>query len=262
MEKGIRVLNSNRLKWIAIVLMLIDHVGAALNALARYAAAGSGWTQHFTDDFYFMRLIGRMSFPIFAFLIAEGCANTSNINKYLRRLLIFALLSQLPYQLFLSRIYGYDSMFDVAQLNVLFSLAAGVICVICYRKFRESGSWLWVLYILVIYCVVPVLRMEYDLCAITIILLCYIFRPKKPGEAENIVTGSHTAQALCCMVVSFAYYALTGGGVVQGLMAALSGVFLLMYNGEPGSRRGKWFFYVFYPAHMVIISGALMLLMA
>ena len=79
---GIRILSSNALKVIACICMLIDHVGLVL-----------------MYNKWYMRAVGRLAFPIFAFLIVQGAAHTSNIRKYILRLAVFALISEIPFDL-------------------------------------------------------------------------------------------------------------------------------------------------------------------
>ena len=77
-----RIINASVLKWIAVITMLIDHVGVV-----------------FFPEYSIIRWIGRISFPLFAFLICEGYRHTSNIWKYFLRLGIFAIISEIPYDI-------------------------------------------------------------------------------------------------------------------------------------------------------------------
>jgi hypothetical protein len=98
------------LKWTAIITMTSDHIGAVLY-----------------PDYTFLRWIGRLSFPLFAYLLILGIRNTSNIKKYFIRLFIFALISQIPF--FLAIDVG---PFD--HLNIFFTLSSGLIFVYYFRK--------------------------------------------------------------------------------------------------------------------------------
>ena len=98
------------LKWIAIITMTVDHIGAVLY-----------------PDYTFLRWIGRLSFPLFAYLLILGIRNTSDIKKYFIRLFIFALISQIPF--FLAIDVG---PFD--HLNIFFTLSSGLIFIYYFRK--------------------------------------------------------------------------------------------------------------------------------
>src|SRR5690242_15645907 len=93
-------MNALQLKLIAFGTMLIDHIGVTLNAIYRYNIAGFEMMNVTSDAYDSFRVVGRLSFPIFAFLIAEGCAHTHDLKAYRKRLFFFGLLSQLPYQAF------------------------------------------------------------------------------------------------------------------------------------------------------------------
>lgn len=98
------------LKWIAIITMTVDHIGAVLY-----------------PDCTFLRWIGRLSFPLFAYLLILGIRNTSNIKKYFIRLFIFALISQIPFFLAIG-----TGPFD--HLNIFFTLSSGLVFVYYFRK--------------------------------------------------------------------------------------------------------------------------------
>ena len=107
-------MNSFILKIIACITMFIDHVGYAI-------FNGPSWFNY----------IGRIAFPIFAFQISEGYAHTRNIKKYLVRLLIFALVSQIPFMLFVSLVN------DDFSLNVIFTLLFGLVSIVIYDKYNK-----------------------------------------------------------------------------------------------------------------------------
>jgi len=121
------------LKIVAIITMLIDHIGAFI-LLNKNEFAHS-------QTYYVMRSIGRMAFPIFAYFIANGCKHTKNINKYLLRLGIFALLSEV--------------IFDIAQkneinfffhTNIFYTLFLAVLGIAIYEKGKSmKQQWLLLL---------------------------------------------------------------------------------------------------------------------
>ena len=104
------------LKWIAVLTMVIDHVGAIL----------------FPDQIW-MRVIGRVAFPIYAYCLAEGFRYTSDYRRYLGRLALFAILSEIPFDL---AFYGVP--FSFAHQNVFFTLTLGLILLWVLERCREQ----------------------------------------------------------------------------------------------------------------------------
>ena len=126
-------MNAQRLKLLAILSMTVDHLGKILNSLHRYITYGEEFTHYMTDNYWQMVVIGRLAFPIFCFLIAEGCAHTKDIKKYISRLAVFAVISQIPYQVFNTAKTGFDNgigfLFQYTSGNVLITLTLGAVAV-------------------------------------------------------------------------------------------------------------------------------------
>lgn len=236
----------NVLKWVAIAAMLIDHTAAVMG----------GWLPPLCSGL--MRDVGRMAFPIFAYGIAQGCVYTHSARRYLGRLLLFAVLSEIPYRLALeagSRSFGLH--------NVFFTLLAGAACCQIVKFCKSKGKhWAWAAVVpvgaIVLLC--EILGTDYGGFGVLCVLLPYLFWESKP--ARIIALGS--VVAFLYVVVShfqgFSYplwwmenpSAL--GGMLRQTLFALAGVGLIaLYNGQPGSKKGKWVFYVFYPAHLLAL---------
>ena len=111
-------LTSDILKILAVIFMVFDHLWATI-------VSGNDW----------MTYLGRLTFPIFAFQIAEGFIHTSNIKKYTLRLLIFALISEIPFNLF----YG-GSWFYPYHQNVMFTLLLGLLAICQIDKIKKENS--------------------------------------------------------------------------------------------------------------------------
>ena len=240
----------NILKWIAIASMLIDHTAAVFGL---YIPLGFGWDLH-----DLMRGIGRMAFPIFAYGIAQGCVYTHSARRYLGRLLVFAVISEIPYQLALG-----DGSLGFGFSNVFFTLFAGAACCQVVKVCRSKGKrWAWaaVAPVAVIVLLCEMQHTDYGGFGVLCIVLPYLFWESKP--ARIIALGS--VVALIYIVVNhfqgfsmplyWIYAPENVGSMVRETLFALAGVGLLaLYNGQPGSKKGKWFFYVFYPAHLLAL---------
>ena len=203
-------ITSYQLKWIAIVTMLIDHIGAVL----------------FPGEMI-LRYVGRISFPIFCFLLTEGVRYTRDIRMYMLRLGGFAILSEIPYDLAF-----HGRVVDPRYQNVFFTLLLGVILT---YLLEHSAEWpLKVVEILLVMAAADFLRTDYSYKGILLIAVFYLMR-------ENL-----WIKTACGAVWNFLW-----NGSIQGY-GALAMVPIAMYNGERG-RRMKYFFYVFYPAHLLVL---------
>lgn len=204
-------LNSFQLKWIAIITMLVDHTGAVL-----YPAMS------------LMRMIGRISFPIFCYLIVEGFFHTKDIYRYMTRLGLFALISEIPYDLAF-----HGQILEFGGQNVFFTLLFGV--VLLYVMQKSGDILIKIIEVFLVMWAVQMLRTDYSYRGICLILIYYLFREKK---AIQIGAGA-------------AWNLLSGFGQIQnyGVFAAVP---LALYNGERGPKI-KYFFYLFYPLHLVTL---------
>ncbi len=203
-------LTSFQLKWIAIITMLIDHVGAVL-----------------FPQYWVLRYIGRISFPIFCFLLTEGFWHTRNIRRYMIRLGGFALISEVPYDLAF-----HGKVVDPKHQNVFFTLLLGVILMYVLKRSRELP--LQALEILMVMCAADLLRTDYSFKGILLIAVFYLLR-------ENL-----WLKTACAALWNFLW-----NGSIQGY-GALAMIPIALYNGEQG-RKMKYFFYVFYPAHLLVL---------
>lgn len=198
------------LKWIAMISMLIDHTGAVL-----------------FPQYIQMRMIGRLAFPIYCFLLVEGAVHTSDIRKYEIRLLLFALVSELPFDL------AFYTRVDFRHQNVFFTLFLGLVVVEQYQKRRQKlSSFLIFIAAMVLS---EVMHTDYSAAGIVFIVLFYLLYQYKTGKQAVFV------------VANFLMY----GTSVQAY-AGLAALPMLLYNGKRGPSM-KYFFYVFYPLHLLIL---------
>lgn len=204
-------LNSFQLKCIAIFTMMIDHIGAIL-----------------FPQVLWMRCAGRIAFPIFCFLLVEGYFHTRNIEKYIFRLGIFALVSEIPYDLAFR-----GNILDGEYQNVFFTLALGVGMMYCLEKYRETGKKF--ICVLLTMWLANTMSVDYGYKGILLIAIYYFLRTQRTEK----------------MILAAGWNLLWGKIQSFGVLASL---FLMNYNGERG-RSMKYFFYVFYPIHLLILYG-------
>ena len=168
-----------------------------------------------------MRGIGRLSFPIFCFCIVEGFVHTRNVKKYLIRLFIFALITEPIYDL---AFFGRTLYLDYQ--NVLWTFLIAMLMLMAVKKYSQS-ILLKVIIILIFALIAWLLKTDYSYIGVIIIAIYYLYREK------NWVKLGATAILFLDMAV---------------IGAALT----CLYNGEKGKGL-KYLFYVFYPAHLLLL---------
>ena len=222
------------LKLLAMALMLCDHLWAALPA---------------APDL--LTHIGRIAFPIFAFQIAEGFARTHDRKRYLLRMLAFAAISEVPFDLF----YGGTVFYPFHQ-NVMFTFVLAILLLLGVEKFRAKGRIAYLLAaaaaVFLGYILGTVTMVDYYGCGVVTVLLFYFCRGWKWGWLPELLG------LLYLNGVVLAGEELTAFGVTfpeQGL-AVLALVPILCYRGRQGShsRAIQYACYAFYPVHMLVLA--------
>lgn len=209
--------------------MLIDHVNKALI----YPNLNGGILLHISDLFY---ILGRIAFPLFAFFIVEGYFKTRNRKKYLLNLLLFGVISEVPFDMFTSATF-FNPRFN----NVMFSLALCLITIGIIDVLKTKMPhilWYFIsLIIIAVMCLVAMfLAVDYDYHAIIIVYLLYVLYNK---PVLSVILGYLS--------------------IIKELWAFLGFGFILMYNGERG-KQSKILNYCFYPVHLLILGLLRMLL--
>lgn len=209
-------MSSSQLKVLAVVTMLIDHIGAIL----------------FPSVLLF-RIIGRLSFPLFCFLISEGLLYTANLKGYLERLFFFALISEVPYDLaFHGTVYYPQSQ------NVFFTLFLGLAAISFLHSYLGSRPASALVLALVCVLFAEALHTDYGWFGVILIIIFYCFK------------NYRTKGVLIFAVFNTGYGLLTG---TVKLYAVLAGFPIFLYNGKKGRLNWKYFFYAFYPAHLLLL---------
>lgn len=264
-ENGI---SADALKVIAMLTMLIDHVGAALFA-----------------DVEILRLIGRISFPIYVWLLVMGFVHTSSRKKYMLQMGAFALISEVPFDL------AFCNGLTLRWQNIYFSLLWGLVLMTFLEKVLDAGKGkrrakdptenggrsasgkaacvpvVWIALILLIFmAIAQLLHFDYGCTGPVLVTAFYLyFRTGRPQLLAGFLIFSFSN--LCTPVLD----SLFSGGILDGALAdpnvwsnALAtaliecfGVmaipFISRYNGVRRWKKGKAFFYLFYPLHLLIL---------
>ncbi len=268
-------LNASQLKWVAMLAMLVDHLSVTFGSYLYQGTFLEGLI--YTPYSAWLRWIGRLAFPIFAFLLAEGARNTRSPARYAGRLAVFALLSQIPYTLAFSnfaRIAAPETVpllvWNTAALNVLFTLLLGLTAILCWQRGNTAKKWWYAGTILVI-AFGEWLNCDYGALGVMLIFLLWKF-PSPVGRFFSVVSFSFLNYLVswnslsiptafspsivqawlqrifpCFVHPSVSYF-------MPFFMSCFSLVFLHFYNQKRGSLN-RWFAYVYYPGHLLVLSA-------
>ena len=218
--------------------MLLDHIGMIFGQVMAETTVGY--------VFYLLfRFLGRLTAPLMCYFLVEGFVHTHSKTNYAIRLAVFAVISQVPYAL------AHNHSLLTPDFNMIFVLliSFGMLCVWDSQLNKiKKALCLLLLFCLSVFC-------DWGIFAPLMVMIFYIF-----AERRRIIIISYSCLSLLttlasCFVLSakgFAWYAELWQ---IGLFLFIPVYFL--YNGEPGSRHPfhKWFFYVFYPAHLLVLWG-------
>ncbi len=221
-------MTSRYLKFIALITMTIDHIGAIYY-------------------FYSFRIVGRIAFPLFAFLIATGFKHTKDSKKFLSRLLIFAIIAEPFFNLFVNSVFYSSaelSFFNLSSQNVLFTfLFSGFFIEIC----KKDMNYFYKSILLFLICTVAYFfNADYGLWGMLLPVVFY-FTKRTPFTT-----------VLVMIIFSVLFYERNIYLILGFLTAS---IFILMYNNSAGAFKNefanklyKWAFYIYYPLHMLILS--------
>lgn len=203
-------LDTFALKMLGILTMFVDHVGYIFFPEARI-----------------LRIIGRLAFPIFTYLLAEGFFYTRDVKKYLFRLGLFAVVSEIPFDLAFQ-----GELLELSHQNVFFTLFFGVLMLWLMSKAKYMLLQYGVVIAMILVC--RLLNTDYSSVGILLIFVFSVFRERK---IEKL------------LLAGLVFLGMTGG--IQWC-AVLALPLIALHNGEQG-RKMKWFFYLFYPVHLMVL---------
>ena len=209
------------LKLLACVSMLLDHIGSVF-------LPGSG-----------LRIIGRIAFPVYCFLLCEGISHTRHPMRYGLRLIVAALLAELPYD------YLFYGGINWAHQSVMLTLLLGFAMAMCWKK---TGHFL--VPFLICFCAAEWLQVDYGGWGIALIAL-FLLTQSAPGRWKYQLLG----MALIFFGMNSYRVNLLGIRIPIQLFGLLSLVPIQLYSGEK-STHSRWVqlaFYLFYPVHLAIL---------
>lgn len=210
--------------------MIIDHIGL-----------------FFFPQFIIFRIIGRVSFPLFAWLIANGAYHTRNKDLYLKRLLILACLSQIPFILAHVMI-GYPSWF----LNVVFTLSLGLAAIILVDKTKDILKKILIIFLIT--SLAFIFNSDYSFVGV-LSILCFYYFYSSPGRMFLSQIFVFSLPLILSLVQNIYYQDFVPLKLINfipfvGLPISLACIYL--YKGREGFKA-KYLFYLFYPLQYIII---------
>ncbi len=199
-------MDSFKIKVLAALLMIIDHVGFFI-----------------FPEYEILRVIGRVSFPLFAFLIVNGFIHTKDVKKYFMRLFIFANVIQIP------------SLFISIPFNVMYTLSFGLLCL--YIIELDESILKKIIGISAVVILTYSLSPDYSVYGLSVILLIYYCKKK-----------------WFFLAALMAFSSIMFYGIDIQLFSVLAVIPMSLYNYKQGIKM-KYFFYIFYPLHIIILEG-------
>ena len=223
-------MTSFTLKVLAAIFMLCDHINDAI-----------------FGQFSILNLIGRMAFPIFAYQLVQGYIHTKDKKKHLLKLLMFAIISEIPFDLIVSTIS------TTKYLNVLFTFFLATLGM--YLSEKINNNYLRTIIIIGISIISHIINVDYGAFGIILIYIFYYFETNKIKNKKMKMT---IITFLLCNLkyLSFAFNNPTSETINKyfmcGIFASFAIIFINQYNYKEGKKL-KYFFYIFYPLHMIIL---------
>ncbi len=230
--------SGSALKWLAIITMLIDHIGAvviengilyAWDSRRLYRILETDWGRVWYQIDMVFRTIGRISFPIFCFLLVEGFLHTSNVKRYFLRLMSFAVISEIPFDLAVK-----NQVFDWSYQNIFFTLAIALLVLMGLKKYREMPAYCFAV-ILAGCAGAKILKTDYDVYGVLLICTVYLLREKP-------------LYRFAVLLLLLLYESRYSFGASTLALVPIS-----KYNRKKGKTKLKYAFYCFYPVHLLFL---------
>ena len=233
-------LTSFALHIMAMVFMIFDHL----------------WGVFATDGYLWMTCIGRLTYPIFAFMIVEGYFHTKNLKKYVLRLLIFALISEIPFNLVMS-----SSWIAPLHQNVLWTFLIGILLIFLNEKTNKKALWVRILVFIgtaLLGCLLGIITfVDYNHGGVLIILMFYVFRERKWWALLGQIVCLYfiSVEVISGQFIPIELFGKTFELVVQSF-CVLALIPIWLYQGKQGpyNKAIRYLYYGFYPAHLLLFA--------
>ncbi len=236
-------LSGNALKIIACLSMLIDHAGLML-----------------FPSYTWMRYVGRLAFPIFAFLIAEGCRYTKNKLRYFLSVFLLGIICQIAYAV----VYPNDIYLGILitfsfSILIMYSLELLKKCLTQKSKLPVKILSVLLFLSLIVFCYIFTKKVvvDYGFMGIMLPVICSLFDFKNVKGFEKY---DKLIVKKICFTVGVIVYFLQSGLYDFMVYSLLTIPLIFLYDGSRGRLKLKYFFYAFYPLHLLLLSGLQLLI--
>ncbi|WP_160672591.1 TraX family protein [Clostridium sp. C8-1-8] len=228
-------LSGNTIKIIAIIAMIIDHVGWAFVSTNSIGAT-------------VMHTIGKITGPIMCYFIAEGNHYSKNKRKYVERLAIFALISHIPYNIFVNK-----GTITLLPTSVIFTLMCGLLALIVFENIEnnllKNG--------LILFLIAITYWSDWAIYGVLFILGFGMFYGDKRKQISTFIFLSFCKLLDACLGAGFLNFYVNIPRIISPILVIL---LILLYNGtKGGTKYSKWAFYIIYPLQFLIIGGIALL---
>ena len=212
-------MNSFIIKIIALIAMTFDHTGKIL-----------------LDNNIIFIAIGRIAFPLFAFQIVEGFYHTKSLKKYLLRLFLIALIAEVPFY------------FLFKGINTIFTLIAGLLVILFYRKMNDNIDKFFAISIIILFSIIlELLLFDYGFFGTLLIFILYLFRDNKIKRSIFFII---------VLLLNYSLIFYTSGKLLISIIYFLSTTSSLLIINNYNHKKGKdikYLFYIYYPLHLYIL---------
>lgn len=237
-QTDLKVLNRDVIKYIAMLTMLLNHISHV------FLTPGTVFKEVFEDVGYFTAIT-------MCYFLVEGYEYTRSKKKYALRLFLFAVISQMPFW------YAFRSSFTMVGLNMIFTLFICFLILVVREKMQNGFLKAVVITLLVLVTIIS----DWQLLAAVFTLLFANYKDSKKKMMISYIFAFLLFAGMNIMNYSAAGYSAAGAvihGLFSGVAILVSGIVILFfYNGkraEHGREFSKWFFYIFYPGHLLVIG--------
>ena len=263
MNNSSRGISAAVLKNVALLTMTLDHVTGVV--FAAYLRTQGVHSLYSSDLYTLGRVIGRIAFVLYAFMIAEGAYKTRNKAKYAGRLLLLAVISIVPHSYAMA-----GKWFNPSDMNIFFLLFTGLITIYAYQWMKDNidNKFLSILCRILLTAAASFvsikLHFEYGMMGILLILTFYIFRDSFVKTAifgVLVMSVGYMAHVILQTDV-ISWFANHSDNLIQSLInidkiqiyGLLAFPLIYFYNGQKGRQLPKYFYYLFYPVHLGILA--------